>query len=289
MKNPVYAQTKDFDINVAEFYKPQSMQRQHYHDTYEIYLVIEGEKNLFLDDKKYLLKKGSLFVVEPFILHMTTCADSVYCKRYIINLSPRELSPMLTKEETEILFERFSSCVLYLDASKLQFVINCFEEIHRYKNLKNKLSNKLMQMEIVHLVDFICRKQSTQKAITLKNPTKKIETPVMKALYYINMNYTKHISLDFISEYANMSKSNFCLAFKKAVGDTFINYLNTLRTSNVHKLLLTTDFSLTEIAARTGFSSVDYLTRTFKKLHGISPSEMRKNNKIEKNDNIVRV
>lgn len=128
-------------------------------------------------------------------------------------------------------------------------------------------------------MDFTSCEEKKQAAITLKNPTKKSEAPVMQALLYINMNYTKSISLDFISEYANMSKSNFCLAFKKAVGDTFVNYLNTLRTSQVHKLLLTTSLNLTEIAAQTGFSSVDYLTRTFKKIHGISPSQMRKNNK----------
>jgi AraC-like DNA-binding protein len=280
MKNPVYAGTKDFDINVAEFNKPFSMQRQHYHDTYEIYLILEGEKNLFLDDKKYLLKKGSLFVVEPFVLHMTTSTDKVYFKRYIMNVSSDILSPMLTKSELEYLFEKLPTCVLDLNEGKFCLALNYFEEIHRYKNIKNSLSNKLMRMSIAHFVDFISREEKKQAAITLKNPTKKSEAPVMKALLYINMNYTKNISLDFISEYANMSKSNFCLAFKKAVGDTFVNYLNTLRTAQVHKLLLTTSLNLTEIAAQTGFSSVDYLTRTFKKFHGISPSQMRKNNKM---------
>ena len=279
MKNPVYAGTKDFDINVAEFNKPFSMQRQHYHDTYEIYLILEGEKNLFLDDKKYLLKKGSLFVVEPFVLHMTTSTDKVYFKRYIMNVSSDVLSPMLTKSELEYLFKKLSTCVLDLNEDKLCLALNYFEEIHRYKNIKNSLSNKLMRMTIARFVDFISCEEKKQAAITLKNPTKKSEAPVMQALLYINMNYTKSISMDFISEYANMSKSNFCLAFKKAVGDTFVNYLNTLRTSQVHKLLLTTSLNLTEIAAQTGFSSVDYLTRTFKKIHGISPSQMRKNNK----------
>lgn len=279
MRNPIYAATKDFDINVAEFNKTFSMQRQHYHDTYEIYLVLDGEKNLFLDDKKYLLKKGSLFVVEPFVLHMTTSTDIVYFKRYIMNVSSDVLSPMLTKSELEYLLKKLPTCVLDLNEYTLRLALNYFEEIHRYKNIKNSLSNKLMRMTIAHFVDFVSREEKKQAAITLKNPTKKSEAPVMKALLYINMNYTKNISLDFISEYTNMSKSNFCLAFKKAVGDTFVNYLNTLRTSQVHKLLLTTSLNLTEIAAQTGFSSVDYLTRTFKKIHGISPSQMRKNNK----------
>lgn len=279
MKNPIYAPTKDFDINVAEFNKEFSMQRQHYHDTYEIYLVLNGEKSLFLDDKKYLLKKGSLFVVEPFVLHMTTSTEKVYFKRYIMNASSDVLSPMLTKNELECLFKNLHTCVLDLNEDTFCLALHYFDSIHRYKNVQDSLSNKLMRMTIANFVDFISCEEKKRAAIMLKNPTRKSEAPVMKALLYINMNYTKSISLDFISEYANMSKSNFCLAFKKAVGDTFVNYLNTLRISQVHKLLLTTSLNLTEIAAQTGFFSVDYLTRTFKKIHGISPSQMRKNNK----------
>lgn len=98
MKNPVFAASKDFDINVAE--SRGSMQRQHYHDAYEFYLVLEGNKTLLLDDKKYLLVKGSMFIVEPFVLHMTTAGDSGGCKRYIMELSPQALSPLL--EETEL-------------------------------------------------------------------------------------------------------------------------------------------------------------------------------------------
>lgn len=281
MKNPVYQETKNFDINVAEFNKPFNMQRQHYHDTYEIYLMLDGEKNLFLDDKKYMLTKGSLFVVEPFVLHMTTSTDRVYYKRYIVNISSDVLSPMLTKSEVEYLFKKLSTCVLNLSEDKFRIALNYFEEIHRYIKVKNSLGNKMMRMVIAQFIDFICRESDGKERITLINPIKKSELPIMKALGYINVNYTQDISLDFISRYANMSASNFCLMFKKVVGDTFINYLNTLRTSQVHKLLLITSLNLTEIAAQTGFASVDYMTRTFKKIHGVSPSQIRKDNKTK--------
>lgn len=105
--------------------------------------------------------------------------------------------------------------------------------------------------------------------------TMRSEEPIMHALAYIEMNYTKPITLEFISEYAHMSRSNFFLVFKKIVGDTFINYINTLRVSHAHRLLLTTDLSISAIAAKSGFSSVDYLTRVFKKTHGTAPSKLR--------------
>lgn len=276
MKNPMFQQTRNFDIDFNKITTPQSMQRQHYHDTYEIYLVLDGERNLFFDDEKYLLKKGNLFVIEPFVLHSTTCADSVCFSRYLINLSPNELAPILNEKERNTLFQNLTTSILSLNDEKLQYIYFCFKEIHKYKNEKGKLSDKLMRMNIAHLIDFICAEAKNNFAINPKGHTKKSEAPIMKALAYINLNYTQNISLDFISGYAHMSKSNFCLVFKKIIGVSFVDYINAIRISQVHKLLLTTNLPLTAIAEQTGFSSVDYMTRAFKHTHGISPSAMRK-------------
>lgn len=277
MKNPVFAVTKDFDINVAS--SRGSMQRQHYHDTYELYLVLEGNKTLLLDDKKYLLKKGSMFIVEPFILHMTASAEDSGCKRYIIELSPTALSPLLSEAEISELFNGISTCVLSLDSEELQFVHTLFKDAHRYKNMKGQLYGKLMVMALSYLIDFIRRRQKDSGIMVFASTSKRSEEPIMQALRYINLHYSEHITLDLICGHAHMSRSNFCLAFKKAVGDTFVNYINTLRISQAHRLLTTTDLPLTEIASKTGFTSVDYLTRVFKKIHGTAPAKIRRKTK----------
>lgn len=276
MKNPIFQPTRTFDIDYNEVISPQNMQCQHYHDTYEIYLMLNGQRNLFFDDEKYLLRKGNLFVIEPFVLHSTTCADSVYFQRYLMNLSPNELLPILNRKEINLLFANLSTYILNVDDEKLEYVYFCFKEIHKYKNEKAALSDKLMRMNIAHLIDFICTEVKKHSAIIPERRTKKAEEPIMKALAYINKNYTQNISLDFISQYAHMSKSNFCLVFKKIMGLSFVDYINAIKISQVHKLLLTTNLPLTAIAERTGFTSADYMARAFKKTHGISPSTMRK-------------
>lgn len=276
MKNPIFQSTKNFDIDFNEVRSPQSMQRQHYHDTYEIYLMLDGERNLFFDDEKYLLKRGHLFVIEPFVLHSTTCPDSICFTRYLINLSPNELVSILSAKEIDLLFKNLSTCILSLNDEKLHDIYFCFKEIHKYKNEKGALSDKLMRMNIAHLIDFICTESKNYSAINPNGHTKKSEAPIMKALAYINLNYTQNISLDFISSHTHMSKSNFCLVFKKIIGMSFVDYINAIRISQVHKLLMTTGLPLTVIAEQTGFSSADYMTRTFKNTYGISPSAMRK-------------
>ncbi len=63
-----------------------------------------------------------------------------------------------------------------------------------------------------------------------------------------------------------------------STADTFIDYLNAVRTARAHQLIATTDMKLGEIAQKTGFSSSDYMSRVFKSIHGVAPSQFRRAN-----------
>lgn len=73
-----------------------------------------------------------------------------------------------------------------------------------------------------------------------------------------------------------MSKFYFCRKFHSTTGATVLEYLNNLRLTKVHNLLLSTKMSIDEIAVSTGFSSAVNLTRAFKKVYGNSPRDFRK-------------
>lgn len=274
MREPIFQKTKPFEITEFESNAPFNMMRQHYHETYEIYLQLDGDRYLFFDNEKYLLKKGSLFVIAPFVLHMTVNTDNSYFKRYLLNYSPNALSTVMSEQEINDLIKDIPSCVIDLNDEEYIYIHKLFKQIHFYS--KNSVPNayKMMQIASVSLIDVIRELAKKRSTITLiENNIDK--SPIYTAISYINSNYDKEISLDFISSYVHMSKSHFCLCFKKLVGDSFINHLNAVRVSQVHRLLTTTDMSLQDIALHTGFTSETYMARIFKKVHGVSPSYLR--------------
>lgn len=276
MNNPIFQKTKQIDINENEFHKQYDMRRQHYHDSYEIYLQLDGERNLFFDNEKYVLKKGSLFVMAPFVLHMTNSTENIYFKRYILNFSNLAASSILTFAETEELLNGLNSCVTNLDENQLNETYFYFSKLNKYLYGKKPASKKLTQMSLVLLIEHVKSLIKTNMSITLLENSKNNKAPIYTAIAYINSNYEHDITLDFISEYVHMSKSNFCLVFKKIIGETFIDYLNAVRITQAHKLLMSANLTLKEIARKTGFSSPDYMARIFKKVHGVSPSEFKK-------------
>lgn len=74
---------------------------------------------------------------------------------------------------------------------------------------------------------------------------------------------------------AHMSRSNFMRIFKKATGQSPIEYLLSLRTQERMKLLRNTGSTITETAFGVGFSDSNYFSRQFRQVLGQSPRDFR--------------
>jgi len=98
--------------------------------------------------------------------------------------------------------------------------------------------------------------------------------PVLKARQYIMENFSDpHISLEEVSGMLELSSSYFSHLFSKELGQTFSEFLNSLRIEEAARLLTTSNMKLYEIAEAVGYTSVEHFSRTFKKLTGISPGK----------------
>ena len=76
------------------------------------------------------------------------------------------------------------------------------------------------------------------------------------------------LSVAAAAKIACMSYYHFCRLFKKVIGKTFVEYQNFIRIRRAEKLLITTDRTITNIAFETGFGSVAYFNRVFKRKLG---------------------
>ena len=47
------------------------MHLKHFHNQYEIFYLLEGERRFFFDNRSYLVKSGSLILVDENSIHMT--------------------------------------------------------------------------------------------------------------------------------------------------------------------------------------------------------------------------
>ncbi|MGI6012148.1 MAG: helix-turn-helix domain-containing protein [Ruminococcus sp.] len=99
---------------------------------------------------------------------------------------------------------------------------------------------------------------------------------VNEAISYIENHFGENISLTDVAERIHLNAEYFSRRFKKETGSKFSEFLQKIRMEEAHRLLLTTELSVTEIASRTGFNNDSYFSAAFKKYFGENPAEARK-------------
>lgn len=93
--------------------------------------------------------------------------------------------------------------------------------------------------------------------------------------YILQHYHDSEFSLSELLSLLNVSKSYFSAVFKAQTGQTFIEYLTSLRMDKARCLLATTNLCTYEIAERIGFTDPHYFSVTFKRYVGKTPREYR--------------
>ncbi len=131
--------------------------------------------------------------------------------------------------------------------------------------------------ELTHAVARVCRKMESAPAANTPAVKKEPEATgyVRQAMDYIAGHYAdENISIATIAEYLCVSEGHLSHVFKKQTGMTVTNYLTKTRIDAAMALLQTGRVKVYEAAAAVGYKDVTYFSATFKKLTGLSPSEV---------------
>jgi AraC-like DNA-binding protein len=99
---------------------------------------------------------------------------------------------------------------------------------------------------------------------------------IVKVINYIDRYYAEEMSLKTLSQHFNFNAAYLGQLFKKATGEMFSVYLNTVRIEKSKQLLVETHMKTGEIAAAVGFSNVQYFSNVFHKLTGVYPTDYKR-------------
>ncbi len=103
-----------------------------------------------------------------------------------------------------------------------------------------------------------------------------VSSIISDAKLYILNNYSNpNLMLQDVAEAVNMSKSRFSTVFSQQNGQTFTDFLISLRLGKAKELLRGTDQKSSQIARDVGYNDAHYFSYIFKKVTGMTPSEYR--------------
>lgn len=122
-------------------------------------------------------------------------------------------------------------------------------------------------------------KKMISQAIEIRdqNSGNKNRSILKTAVDFIDSHYMEEdISLNTVANVANVSSNHFSALFSQNMGQTFIDYLTTLRMNKAKELLRCTGMRSSEIAGEIGYKDAHYFSYLFKKTQGMTPSDYRK-------------
>lgn len=98
---------------------------------------------------------------------------------------------------------------------------------------------------------------------------------ILKVQKWLDENISEPVTIQIMSEISALGERTFNRRFKKATGETPLEYLQYLRTGVARKLLETSNMSFDDITYETGYQDVSSFRRLFKKRTGLTPTEYR--------------
>lgn len=110
-----------------------------------------------------------------------------------------------------------------------------------------------------------------------RNSGNKNSSILKTAVDFIDQHYMEEdMSLNKAANVANVSANHFSALFSQNMGQTFIEYLTSLRMDKAKEYLRCTGMRSSEIAGEVGYKDAHYFSYLFKKTQGMTPSDYRK-------------
>ncbi|KAK3604136.1 hypothetical protein CHS0354_001943 [Potamilus streckersoni] len=217
---------------------PSSLIRWHYHDEYEIHLIVASSGKMFVGDYIGTFAPGNLF-------HHQTFEEA-----FRIFPETAEINELLSKSQYGIEFFGIS----------LHEIEDYFIGVRDTTGLERlahffRLLRRLAFWEDYRLLNTL-RVKSYADADILD----KINTAV---------------KLEDVAGQLRMSPSYFSRFFSKSTGNRFSDFLNRLRISRACDLLNRTHKQVSEICYEVGFNNISNFNRRFYRLKNMTPSEYR--------------
>lgn len=133
--------------------------------------------------------------------------------------------------------------------------------------------NSSIAKDLVRQLIYTLNAEILKKNYQLLKPKKTISETL---LTYLQENLNRNITLDELSKLVHREKSYLIRVFKNETGKTPIEALTEMRLSMANDLIATSDLSINEIAAQSGYNTVSFFISKYKERYGITPEEHRR-------------
>lgn len=249
---------------------------KHWHSNIEIFYIISGSVNIWVNSKKYDLCNDNLIVININEIHSSQYSQS---GDGVLLQIPYEFVKTYYPDIDNISFT--CNSLLEVDSSEKYFKLKTMlKEIdYIYNERKDGYVLKSYSLVFDILFELVTNFSITRSAKEHIKSKKNLDR-LTQIIDYIKDNRKTDLTLEEVAEKFNLTPQYLSNYFKKYMGISYKKYLITLRLESAYKELVNTDLSIVNIAVENGFPDSKAFNKIFREVYGSTPMEYRKNFKI---------
>lgn len=263
-------------VEKARRKEPYIMPKYHFHEEYEIYYLIQGERHYFIKDKTYHIKMGDLVFIDRNVLHKTADVKEPGHERFLLNMS-KDFLDFLPPAVASELFRFFKSetCIITLESDMRSKIETLLDEMHNVYRSPGNLSQIYLQTLVIQLLYFMNRLAEHHVGRS-KEYINVAHRRVSDVIDFINRHYKEPLSLTDLSHQFFLSPFYLSRLFKKATGFSLTEYINSIRVKEAQELLKVNQKRIIDIALEVGYDNITHFGRVFKQITNQSPRDYRR-------------
>lgn len=272
---------------------------------YEFLYVKEGKMTITIEDQKFVTSPGEIYLFRPGQPHSISALEGkmviqphvhfdlmqyddqdkwfISYKKYdeMTDEERRMIRPDVMKE----LFPDFPSRMVLNDYWYTEFLL--FDVIQSFKSLHGDPRSYdpgrddprdhdpvgVLQLKLSFLKFFAHMLEEYQYGLTRSDPKKNLASQIRG---YLENNLNRPVRMEELARTFHMDTSYLGRIFREEYQISPIKYHSMMRVQKSREMLVYTNVSVTDIAKRMGFETVNDFSRTFKRWEGVSPAQARK-------------
>lgn len=247
----------------------------HWHTPIEIIMPVHNIYTAECGGHTFVLRENDIIIICPCCLH-TLYAPQDGGERIIFQPDASILRGM---KEIETVLSILSPVIVITpeDYPDIHPAIrSLLLEIKDEYMKSSVLSEAAIYSKVLAILVLIGRNYiKTDRFVATNNKQQEYTEKFLYICDYISTHCTEDLTLDFVADLAGFSKYHFTRLFKQFTNVSFYKYLNQKRIATAEELLVNPEYTITDVALRSGFSSLSSFIRMFKIIKNCTPTEFR--------------
>lgn len=248
----------------------------HLHEGFEIYFLISGDVNYFVEKKIYPLRYGDLIFTNNREIHKPSFRSDRLYERICLEFQPAIIRPYCTPA-----FDLLGCFTnrnngennkLTLTQRQTEEVLVLFRRIERLSGDDRQGSDLLRLNTVLELLVLINR-----LFLNIEPEPERTHIPdkLAPVLDHIHAHLEGDLSLETLEKTFYLNRFYLSKLFKESTGSNLHNYILYKRIASA-KQLLADGASVSQACVRSGFNDYSNFLKQFKRTVGLSPGKYRK-------------